>query len=146
MENGLRLTGSPGLCGTSLGSVRQVRKPSVTATAMAMPGSHADEPDGTPSANPAFQCLETMPATSMPTITATLVAMLTMPLARASERRSTSSAIMPYFTGPKNALTIENATSAANAPHAEPRANSMAVKAATPSETAFRRTVIRDFE
>jgi len=111
-----------------------------------MPGSHADAPDGAPSAKPPFQRCATMPATSMPAITATLVDMLMIPFARAICPRPTSSGIMPYFTGPKKALTVENAASAASAPHAEPAANAQAVNAATPSEIAFSSTVIRDLE
>ena len=135
-----------GLCGASLGSVRQVRNPSVTATNMAMPGSQALLPAGTPSTKLDFQCAATMPATSMPRITATFVAILMMPFARASCCGSTSSAIIPYFTGPKNALTTEKAMRAAKAIHASPLAKLIAASAATANETAFKMTVICDFE
>ena len=81
-----------------------------------MPGIHAPSPVGMPSAKLAFHCVATSPATSVPAMTATLVAMFTTPLARASFSGATSSAIMPYFTGPKNALTVANAISAATVP------------------------------
>ena len=72
--------------------------------------------------------------------------MLMMPLARASWLGATSSAIIPYFTGPKNELTMAKHTSAISAPIAEPRANSIAVSTATISEIALRTMVMRDFE
>ena len=87
-----------------------------------------------------------MPATIPPTITATFVAMFRMPFARESSFASTSSAIMPYFTGPKNELTVAKATSAAIAPYAEPRANPIAHIAHTASDSVLRMIVMRDFE
>ncbi len=45
-----------------------------------------------------------MPANNVPTITATLVIMLIVPLARLRSESSTNSGIMPYLAGPKNEL------------------------------------------
>jgi len=45
-----------------------------------------------------------MPAASVPTMTARLVIILIVPLARLRSRDSTNSGIMPYLAGPKNAL------------------------------------------
>ena len=127
--------------------------PKNTSTANAIPGSHAPHTDGAlgamaPAAKvpPATAKLASHssaknPARSTPTMTATLVAMLITPFARAISRRATNSAIMPYLAGPKNALMMANKISAAMANHASPNPNPSAARTTTPNAANFNTTV-----